>query len=85
MRIHDRLTLLSLRDRRDLLFFMCGAGGGVVSRGYCGTCMTRLSDNVGADAFDVLRINSEPRSNRACYNCERPVMYETSTTLLKPF
>lgn len=83
MRIHDRLTLLSLGPRRDLLLFMHGGGGGKVSRGYCPLCMVRLTEKLRADAFEALWICSEPRSNHACYNCERPVLYDSS--FLKSF
>lgn len=70
MRIHDKLTLLSLSKRRDLLFVMCGGGGGRISRGYCGECILRLTNFVTADAFVALNLCTEARNYNGCWNCE---------------
>ena len=73
MRIHDKLTFLVMHKRRDLLFFMCGAGGGKVSKGYCGECLFRLCGSMQADTIETLNITTEARLNHACHNCERAI------------
>jgi len=73
MRIHDPLTFLALKDRRDLLFYYVICERPLVIGGsLCGNCWWEALKDVSGKTWDnSLRLYSEPAHNRACARCRR--------------